>query len=490
MALSSYRKKRNFKATPEPRGKDGKAATGDSYLIQKHAARHLHYDLRLEMDGVLKSWAITKGPSLVPGEKRLAIHVEDHPLEYADFEGTIPKGEYGGGMVIVWDRGRWTPIGNAKKGYAKGHLDFEIEGEKLGGRWHLVRMAHKPREKKESWLLIKGNDDFARSEDDPDILDERPESVKTGRVVEELEGEAPGWSSKTGKIESSEKQKLELPKQRLADAGLESFVKTSGGKGLHVVAPLVPRAEWDAVKAFAKGLADGMAAVSSKRFVVTVTKSKRKGKILVDYLRNGRGATAVAPYSTRARPGAAVSVPLDWDELSPAIGPDYFTVENTPGLAALQADPWEDFWKAAVVGHQVVGFVVPDPLDSVGGNELVDVDCAGAFQPHRLELFVLDDDVASLIGLIALYFVLVGHWLAGFRVDVSAANPVPRIAVDRMEVHLLTLGGGRRQGHGTGDEGELEVTFPVGARRHSHTPDRAKETRNPVLGFLSCGKPA
>jgi bifunctional non-homologous end joining protein LigD len=133
------------------------------------------------MDGVLKSWAVTKGPSLVPGEKRLAVHVEDHPLEYGDFEGTIPKGEYGGGTVIVWDRGRWSPIGDAAKGYAKGHLEFELEGEKLSGRWHLVRMAPKPREKRENWLLIKGDDEFARAPDDPDILEERPDSVKTGR---------------------------------------------------------------------------------------------------------------------------------------------------------------------------------------------------------------------------------------------------------------------------------------------------------------------
>src|SRR5690606_5234917 len=213
MALTKYRKKRDFNTTPEPSGKVKRSAKGDSYLIQKHAARRLHYDLRLEMDGVLKSWAITKGPSLVPGEKRLAVHVEDHPLEYGDFEGTIPKGEYGGGTVILWDRGRWSPIGDAKKGYRKGHLDFEIHGEKLRGRWHLVRMARKPREKKDNWLLIKGDDEFARGEDDPDILEERPESVKTGRTVEQVEGEPPGWSSKTGKIESPETASLPIPKK-------------------------------------------------------------------------------------------------------------------------------------------------------------------------------------------------------------------------------------------------------------------------------------
>ncbi|WP_173931345.1 DNA ligase D [Chelativorans sp. Marseille-P2723] len=816
MALSAYRKKRDFTATPEPRGERGKSVGGDSYVIQKHAARRLHYDLRLEMEGVLKSWAVTRGPSLVPGEKRLAVHVEDHPLEYGDFEGTIPKGEYGGGTVIIWDRGRWSPIGDAKKGYAKGHLEFELHGEKLQGRWHLVRMAKKPRERNENWLLIKGDDPAARSEEDPDILEERPESVKTGRMIKDVEGEAPGWSSKTGRIEKpaasqavlpkrarkagypgfikpalatlrnsappgarwlheikfdgyrlqahiragktklytrsgldwtgkfgaaipaalgtlplkeaiidgelisegaggasdfsalqadlssgrtdrmvlylfdllyldgydlrhaslterktvletllkaapgvlrysehfeedgetvrkhacrlglegivskdrdapyptgrgrswikskcSSRQELviagyvpsstfrgaigslvlgyyedgklipagrvgtgfshqvaeelfqrlepmrvpkspfsrkltadearqvkfvqpdlvaevefrnwtadgsirhaafrglredrnpgdvrresgpgaapEMPspavrlthpdrlywpdagvtkqglaeyyaevwprmgpfivgrplalvrcpdgisgqcffqkhawrgqsseivkgtdpkddepviaidglpgllglvqggtleihpwgsrlddlerpdlinmdldpgpgvaweavidaarevKERLARAGLASFVKTSGGKGLHVVAPLKPRANWEETKAFAKSIADAMAADSPRRFVATVTKAKRKGKILVDYLRNGRGATAVAPYSTRARPGAAVSMPLSWDELNPAIGPDYFTVANAPTrLAAVDADPWEDFFKAAV----------------------------------------------------------------------------------------------------------------------------------------------
>ncbi|WP_309086109.1 DNA ligase D [Chelativorans sp.] len=816
MALSTYRKKRNFSATPEPPGEEKSSPGGDSFVIQKHAARRLHYDLRLEMNGVLKSWAVTKGPSLVPGDKRLAVHVEDHPLDYGDFEGTIPKGEYGGGTVIVWDRGRWSPIGDAKKGYAKGHLEFELHGEKLRGRWHLVRMAKKPRDKKENWLLIKGDDDFARGEGDPDIVEERPESVKTGRLIEDVEGEAPGWSSKTGRIQKPAEEELPLPKQakkagypgfiepalatlrstappgtkwlheikydgyrlqahirdgrtrlltrsgldwtekfgrpiadalsglpveqaifdgelivegaggasdfsalqaalsegrtdrmalylfdilyldgydfrpvplierkavlerilkgapplirysehfeedgelvfrhacrlslegivskdrdapyrsgrskdwlkskcsmrqefvvagfvpsstfnraigslvlgyyeggklvhagrvgtgfshvlaqelfnrldkiripkspfskkltaeeargakfvrpelvaevefrtwtaenlirhasfrglrddkepkevtretggkgpverpapavrlthpdrlywkdagvtkqgladyymevwprmgpfivgrplalvrcpdgvggqcffqkhawrgqsheimkavdpeddepiiaidglpgllglvqggtleihpwgsrlddlekpdlinmdldpgpgvsweevieaarevkdRLADAGLASFVKTSGGKGLHVVAPLKPRAEWGEVKAFAKGIADAMASDSPERFVATVTKAKRTGKILIDYLRNGRGATAVAPYSTRSRPGAAVSMPLAWEELNAGIRADYFTVVNAPTrLAALEKDPWEDFWKAAV----------------------------------------------------------------------------------------------------------------------------------------------
>jgi len=198
-ALETYRKKRDFTATPEPKGRKARTK-GNGFVVQKHAATRLHYDFRLEMDGVLKSWAVTKGPSLVPGEKRLAVHVEDHPLDYGDFEGTIPKGEYGGGTVIVWDRGRWTPIVDAHKAYAKGHLEFELEGEKLTGRWHLVRMQRKPGEKRENWLLIKAEDDAARRESDPDILEERPQSVKTGRDIDAVAGEAPGWSSRTGRI--------------------------------------------------------------------------------------------------------------------------------------------------------------------------------------------------------------------------------------------------------------------------------------------------
>ncbi|MFO1125395.1 MAG: DNA ligase D [Methylocystis sp.] len=189
MSLADYRKKRDFAATDEPRGR-GARTTGNRFVIQKHAARRLHYDLRLEMDGVLKSWAVTRGPSLVPGEKRLAVHVEDHPLDYRDFEGVIPQGQYGAGDVIVWDKGVWIPDGDPHKGYAKGHLDFELKGKKLGGRWHLVRMARKPRDKHDNWLLIKGQDEFARTPEDEDILDDMPLSVKSGRAIKDL-AEAP-----------------------------------------------------------------------------------------------------------------------------------------------------------------------------------------------------------------------------------------------------------------------------------------------------------
>jgi bifunctional non-homologous end joining protein LigD len=201
MALETYRKKRNFAATAEPKGAASPLADSNIFVVQKHDATRLHYDFRLALDGVLKSWAVTRGPSLNPDEKRLAVAVEDHPLEYGDFEGTIAKGEYGGGSVIVWDNGTWAPIGDAHRGLKKGHLEFELHGQKLNGRWHLVRMHGKPGEKRENWLLIKGDDEFARQADGADILEDRPESIKTGRTIDDLKGESPGWSSKTGAIE-------------------------------------------------------------------------------------------------------------------------------------------------------------------------------------------------------------------------------------------------------------------------------------------------
>ncbi len=146
--LAPYRAKRDFAKTAEPSGaKAGKApktAQGGVFVVHKHAARRLHYDLRLEHDGVLWSWAVTRGPSLDPDDKRLAVHVEDHPLDYGQFEGTIPKGEYGAGSVIVWDRGTWRPDGDAARGMAKGHLSFALDGAKLQGAWHLVRLKRRP----------------------------------------------------------------------------------------------------------------------------------------------------------------------------------------------------------------------------------------------------------------------------------------------------------------------------------------------------------
>jgi bifunctional non-homologous end joining protein LigD len=200
VALEIYRKKRKFDVTSEPRG--GKVTRrGNHYVIQKHAARRLHYDLRLELDGVMKSWAVTRGPSLDPAEKRLAVHVEDHPIEYNAFEGTIPQGEYGGGTVMIWDRGRWLPEGDPHKGYAKGHLDFTLDGEKLHGRWHLVRMRTRDKDRHENWLLIKAKDEAAQSEHNGDILEEEPLSAVSGRSMEDIaegKGKKQVWHSNRG----------------------------------------------------------------------------------------------------------------------------------------------------------------------------------------------------------------------------------------------------------------------------------------------------
>ena len=198
MGLEKYQQKRDFSRTPEPKGKTPPNAEGNSYLIHKHAARRLHYDLRLELDGVLLSWAIPKGPSLDPKERRLAVHVEDHPLEYGDFEGNIPKGEYGAGTVLLWDRGTWEPIGDPRDGLRKGDLKFRLHGEKLRGSWVLVRMG-KPAagaDEKQNWLLIKHSDEEAVPLQERDVLEELPDSVATGRSMQEIaEARDRQWTS-------------------------------------------------------------------------------------------------------------------------------------------------------------------------------------------------------------------------------------------------------------------------------------------------------
>ncbi|MBH3408623.1 DNA ligase D [Pseudomonas glycinae] len=184
--LDDYNRMRDFSATSEPSAdhRRGKKSAGDhalQFCIQKHDASHLHYDFRLELDGALKSWAVPKGPSLDPKVKRLAVHVEDHPLDYATFEGNIPEGHYGAGDVIVWDRGVWIPLEDPEKAYAKGKLKFELRGEKLAGVWNLVR-THMPG-KKEQWFLIKHQDSAARPQSDYDVLVAEPDSVLSERTI-------------------------------------------------------------------------------------------------------------------------------------------------------------------------------------------------------------------------------------------------------------------------------------------------------------------
>jgi len=210
--LGRYHAKRRFGVTAEPRGRIARRK-GNAFVIQKHDATRLHYDLRLQLDGVMKSWAVTRGPSLVPGEKRLAVEVEDHPIDYNKFEGTIPTGEYGGGTVMVWDRGAWEADGDPHYGLAKGHLAFHLDGEKLHGGWHLVRMRPRPGEKRNNWLLIKQHDDAARTERDKDILEEKPLSVKTGRNLDEIAGHKRKGKSTKAKRTTAKRSK---PKAKCA----------------------------------------------------------------------------------------------------------------------------------------------------------------------------------------------------------------------------------------------------------------------------------
>jgi bifunctional non-homologous end joining protein LigD len=220
--LDEYHRKRDFSATPEPAGApaagDGASGVGEdapaagaaplSFVMHEHAARSLHYDLRLEVGGVYASWAVPKGPSLDPAQKRLAVHVEDHPLEYGSFEGTIPTGEYGAGTVMVWDRGTFTPVGDPASGIAKGDFKFTLSGTKLNGMWVLVRMKPRPGERQEAWLLIKERDEHVRPHAEYDVLAAEPDSAATGRTMEQI---AAGDAAGPGAAGSSPKDAPDAP---------------------------------------------------------------------------------------------------------------------------------------------------------------------------------------------------------------------------------------------------------------------------------------
>ena len=234
MALDVYRKKRNFSTTPEPKGRVGRStASGLAFVIQKHRASHLHYDFRLELDGVLLSWAVPKGPSLDPADKCLAIHVEDHPLEYGEFEGVIPSGQYGSGTVLLWDRGRWIPEGDGKEAYRKGKLKFSLEGEKLHGKWTLVRAWGSKSGEEKSWFLIKGDDAYARRNSEVRVVDMLPRSVASGRDLDEIAADPDRvWHSNKSVAENMRTGALERKKPALRLAGLPGARKASLPKTL------------------------------------------------------------------------------------------------------------------------------------------------------------------------------------------------------------------------------------------------------------------
>jgi bifunctional non-homologous end joining protein LigD len=210
MSLHEYHRKRHFNRTPEPKSQSSKS-DGRLFVIQEHAATCLHFDFRLELDGVLKSWAVPKGPSLDPSVKRLAVQVEDHPVEYGSFEGIIPEGEYGAGTVMVWDQGEWDPEGDPEEGYRTGRLNFNLLGQKLIGGWHLIRT-----QRDRQWLLFKSKYDDAKATPEGDIVKEQPLSVLSGRSLDEIAADRDRVWGQDGKANTKKKKKARVPKKPAA----------------------------------------------------------------------------------------------------------------------------------------------------------------------------------------------------------------------------------------------------------------------------------
>ena len=452
--LSAYNNKRNFDKTKEPMGKRSKKAKKLRFCIQHHIARKNHYDLRLEWNGVLISWAVPKGPSYNDKDKRLAIMVEDHPIDYRNFEGTIPKGEYGGGTVMLWDKGYWEPIKGYKPNFKEGPIKFILKGSRLKGMWTLVKLKNDDT----SWLLIKDKDEYNLYDD----INEFNTSIKTNRTMDEIKDNIkhieitnpdkiiykkpkvtkmdivnyyknvskrmlplienrlistiryPSGSKGSSffkkhfenlhkflglkRIKSKKEHQndyyyikdingligevqmnsyefhvwgclasdlshadmlvfdldpdelLSLKRLRegvknlksiLDEYELSSFLKTSGGKGYHVVVPLNAKVTWKNARLIAKNIAELMEARWPDKYTSNMKKSKRKGKIFIDWVRNTKGATSVAPYSLRIRKKLTVSMPISWNELD-KIKPDEITMEEA--IKRLKRkDPWQKF---------------------------------------------------------------------------------------------------------------------------------------------------
>lgn len=460
--LRTYNNKRNFGKTKEPIGKKEKNSKKLRFVVQHHIARKDHYDVRLEYNGVLLSWAVPKGPSYNTKDKRLAVMVEDHPISYRNFEGTIPKGEYGGGTVMLFDEGTYKPLNDFKKELNNGTLKFELFGNRLKGKWSIVHF------KEDNWLMIKDKDEYFEYSDINNINT----SIKTNRTMNEiekcikinkqdliegikitnpdkliykksriskidiinyykivskrmlpflkyrlistvrcpngidndkffkkhLEKETEGlvkidlenkntkeddyfyitnikglinetqmnsieyhiWGSNINSLENPDimvfdldpDEHLSLKKLRdgvkdlksiLDELKLKSFLKTSGGKGYHIVVPFKKNKSWSEFRNIAKNIAVLMETKWPDKYTSNIRKNKRNGKIFIDWVRNTRGATSIAPYSLRARENAPVSFPIIWEELD-KIKPDEITLKKALRKIK-EKDPWKDFFK-------------------------------------------------------------------------------------------------------------------------------------------------
>lgn len=327
--LERYRQLRDFRRTSEPAGRRHPKA-GDSFVIQKHHARGLHYDFRLEMGGVLKSWAVPKGPSLDPREKRLAVQVEDHPLEYGGFEGFIPEGQYGAGRVILWDRGRWIPVGDPSEGYRQGHLRFRLEGVKLRGGWSLIRMKGRGGDDR-NWLLIKERDDHAGS---ADLTREQPDSVLAVEAPQRVR-ESPRRRPRSTAPRVLKRAPPELSEPELATLSARPRVEDGWGHEVqHDGYSILCRIQGSDVR---------LITWHGKGWTGKLPTLERGAGKLPD--RDARGATSVAAYSTRSRPGAPVSTPLSWDEWAGSPRRAAFTVATLPArLERLREDPRKAFF--------------------------------------------------------------------------------------------------------------------------------------------------
>jgi bifunctional non-homologous end joining protein LigD len=237
LGIETYNRKRDFTRTAEPKGRRLKGK-GNRLVVQKHDASRLHWDFRLELDGVLKSWAVPKGPSLDPDDKRLAVRTEDHPIDYGDFEGVIPKGEYGGGTVMLWDSGRWIPEPgkDPSKTIEEGHLHFSLEGARMKGEWVMFRLKGRSGDRQEPWMLKKVDDDYARPGEGEALVEDCLTSVATDRTMAEIAAGGAVWKSgKNGKNGVRAKRKVGAKPPRFLPPQLATLVDEvpTGSSWLH-----------------------------------------------------------------------------------------------------------------------------------------------------------------------------------------------------------------------------------------------------------------